>query len=218
MPRIRTIKPSFWSDEKVVELSPLARLYFIGLWNFSDDYGNLEYSPKQLKMRIYPGDSVNIEALTEELLTHEIVLQYEVENKKYLHIRNFTKHQKINRISTEKCPPPPKTKPLTAQADNYPQEGKGSGRDIDLERKGKEVEGKGVEREGKLNSTAAVDNSKAGAKDDGANGTGNALSGIPVPAPCLMVGNMTPEQLKESLTNVRAKETADVKWTKGRAP
>ena len=30
MARIRTIKPDFWTDEKVVELSAFARLLFIG--------------------------------------------------------------------------------------------------------------------------------------------------------------------------------------------
>ena len=32
MPRIRTIKPEFWTDEKIIELSLPARLLFIGLW------------------------------------------------------------------------------------------------------------------------------------------------------------------------------------------
>jgi hypothetical protein len=31
MARIRTIKPEFWTDEKIVELSPFSRLLFIGL-------------------------------------------------------------------------------------------------------------------------------------------------------------------------------------------
>ena len=33
MPKIRAIHPEFWTDEKVVEGSPLARLLFIGMWN-----------------------------------------------------------------------------------------------------------------------------------------------------------------------------------------
>jgi hypothetical protein len=41
MARIRTIKPEFWTDEKVVECSFEARLMFIGMFNFADDKGNL---------------------------------------------------------------------------------------------------------------------------------------------------------------------------------
>jgi len=54
MPRIRTIKPEFWTDDKIVELSFPARLLFIGLWNFCDDWGRMEYKPKSIKLRIFP--------------------------------------------------------------------------------------------------------------------------------------------------------------------
>src|SRR4030065_361605 len=57
--RIRTIKPEFWTDDKVVQVSFPARLLFIGLWNFADDSGNLENSPVQIKMRILPAHSVS---------------------------------------------------------------------------------------------------------------------------------------------------------------
>lgn len=42
-----------------------ARLLFIGLWNFACDNGHLQDKPKQIKMRIFPGDDVN----ATELLT-----------------------------------------------------------------------------------------------------------------------------------------------------
>ena len=63
MARIRTIKPEFWTDEKIVELSAFARLLFIGLWNFADDAGRMEFSAKRLKMQIFPADDVDISAL-----------------------------------------------------------------------------------------------------------------------------------------------------------
>jgi len=37
--RIRSIKPEFWKSETVAALSPLARLLFIGLWNYADREG-----------------------------------------------------------------------------------------------------------------------------------------------------------------------------------
>lgn len=53
MARIRTVKPEFWTDEKVVECSISARLLFIGLFNFADDKGCLERSPKRIKMQVF---------------------------------------------------------------------------------------------------------------------------------------------------------------------
>lgn len=129
MARIRTIKPEFWTDEKIVELSPLARLLFIGLWNFSDDAGNGEGSRRQVKMRIFPGDNIDVDPLIEELKAQGLVSEYAVEGKVYLNIRNFTRHQKINRPSQTRMYPPPKTETLTEASDKKAQEGKGSGRE-----------------------------------------------------------------------------------------
>ena len=60
MARIRTIKPEFWTSEQIVECSPIARLLFIGMWNFCDDGGNHPASHKTLKMQIFPGDDISI--------------------------------------------------------------------------------------------------------------------------------------------------------------
>ena len=60
MARIRNIKPDFWTDEKLVELETWERLLFIGLWNFADDEGFMPYSPKRIKMQIFPGDSLEV--------------------------------------------------------------------------------------------------------------------------------------------------------------
>ena len=47
--RRRMITPSFYSDDKVMELSDRAKLMFIGLWNFSDDSGIHKKAVKRLK-------------------------------------------------------------------------------------------------------------------------------------------------------------------------
>jgi len=93
MARIRTIKPDFWSDEKIVELSFIERLAFIGLWNFADDAGRLEYSPKKLKMLIFPADDVNMEDVLTCLDMSGLILTYLDNENKYIQIKNFLKHQ-----------------------------------------------------------------------------------------------------------------------------
>lgn len=54
MPRIRTIKPEFWADEKLGPLPPLTRLVFLGLWSMADDKGRLVDSTKQIDAFIFP--------------------------------------------------------------------------------------------------------------------------------------------------------------------
>lgn len=104
MARIRTIKPEFWTDEAVTECSVSARLLFIGMWNFADDAGNLDRSAKQLKIRIFPTDKIDLEPLIADLITHGLLMEYSVSDKKYLHIPGFVEHQVINRPSKPNCP------------------------------------------------------------------------------------------------------------------
>lgn len=104
MARIRSIKPEFWTDEKLIECSLSARLLFIGTWNFADDAGNLDRSAKQIKARVFPVDNIDCEPLIQELITHGLLNEYSVNDKKYLHIHGFAKHQLINRPSLPTCP------------------------------------------------------------------------------------------------------------------
>lgn len=97
--RIRTIKPDFWTDEKIGELSMPARLLFIALWNIADDYGNFANKPKQIKIQTMPYDNVDIQELLSELSSIDLITHYSSDNKEYYHLNNFLKHQKINRPS-----------------------------------------------------------------------------------------------------------------------
>lgn len=107
MARIRTIKPDFWTDEKLSECSLSARLLFIGLWTFADDEGRMEYNPARLRMQIFPDGSVKDSKLIEmigELSERSVIRIYVVDGKQYLDIPNFVKHQKINRPTPSKIP------------------------------------------------------------------------------------------------------------------
>lgn len=104
MARIRTIKPDFWTDDKLTECSLSARLLFIGTWNFADDNGNLDRSAKQIKARVFPVDNIDCGPLLAELITQGLLIEYSVSGKNYLHIHGFAKHQLINRPSKPTCP------------------------------------------------------------------------------------------------------------------
>lgn len=107
MARIRSIKPEFWTDEKVVELPAMARLLFIGLWNFADDDGRMVLSAKRLKLQIFPADKCDISALLGELRGNSLIAIYQVDGIEYLQVNGFAKHQKVDKRTASKHPAPP---------------------------------------------------------------------------------------------------------------
>jgi len=102
MARIRSIKPEFWTSEQVVDCSPMARLLFIGLWNFADDAGVHPTNLKRIKMNVLPGDEIelsSIRRLIEELDGVGLIELYTVEDKEYLRVTGWDAHQKIEKPS-----------------------------------------------------------------------------------------------------------------------
>ena len=112
MARIRSIKPEFWTDEKVVSLSPLARLLFIGMWNFVDDWGRGEFSPLRMKMQILPADDADSSGLIGEIRRENLISLYAVDGKEYFEVCGFTKHQKVDKRQKSKLPSPPNSPEL----------------------------------------------------------------------------------------------------------
>ena len=104
MARLRTIKPEYWTDEKVGECSPPARLLFIACWNFADDYGGLGRSAKELKAQAFPYDVIDCEPLIQELLHAGLLIEYTSDAKKYLHIKGFSFHQKVEKKGKPRVP------------------------------------------------------------------------------------------------------------------
>jgi hypothetical protein len=110
MARTRMIKPEFWSDEKLALLSLQARLTYIGLWNLSDDYGVVKGHPSWLKNSIYPYDDLRLgqfEAWLSELERIGRIVPFVADGEKFYCIRNFRRHQTINRPSQIRNPDVP---------------------------------------------------------------------------------------------------------------
>ncbi len=108
MPRIRSIKPEFWTSAQVLECSANARLLFVGMWNFCDDAGRHPDSVKQLKAEIFPADEMTlaeIEELVDELSTNDLIMRYVVDGKGFIQVKGWH-HQKIDRPQEPKYPEP----------------------------------------------------------------------------------------------------------------
>ena len=86
----------------------MARLMFIGLWNFADDAGRHPLSAKQVKAEIFPADDLtgeNILGMLDELSRNDLIVRYAVDGKEYLQITGWH-HQRIDKPQKAKHPGP----------------------------------------------------------------------------------------------------------------
>ena len=108
MARKRMIDPKFWTDDKIIELKRETRLLFIGMWNFSNDYGIHIDNDKVLKAEIYPVDEdIAIETINfmkNELIEFNLIELGYCENTKIslIKIKNWTLYQKISKPQPSK--------------------------------------------------------------------------------------------------------------------
>src|SRR5438132_6602197 len=93
MPRARNLKPSFFTNDELAELSPLTRLLFAGLWTIADREGRLEDRPKRIKTEVLPYDVCKINRMLQDLHDHGFIFRYATEGRQYIQILAFVKHQ-----------------------------------------------------------------------------------------------------------------------------
>lgn len=103
MPRIRTVKPQFWLDEKLGAVPREVRLLYIGLWNLCDDQGVFEYRPSRIKAQLFPYDNDiggnEVSAWLDLLLATGDVIKFSENGVSFGYIPTFLKHQEIKNPS-----------------------------------------------------------------------------------------------------------------------
>lgn len=146
MPKIRGVKPEFWTDDDIVELTAHARLLYIGLWNFACDNGHVEDRPRQVKMRILPADDVSVDELLDELTSCARVERSEG----WITIPNLATHQRIDRRYFTTCSKPGCDAPEVDRSRNTKPKPKphvghttGARREHDVSTSGTRVDGDG---------------------------------------------------------------------------
>lgn len=130
MPKIRSVHPGQWVDDRYVTTTIPARLLSIAVRNFADDNGIFEWNPLKLKMQIFPADTFSIGEMGDmlnELAESGQVLQYESDGKPYGIIRNFRLFQSPQKPSF--LYPVPEENTLTPGYELHKRfSGKGNGR------------------------------------------------------------------------------------------
>jgi hypothetical protein len=110
--RIRSIHPEFWRSEDVGTLDWETRLLFIGLWSYVDDNGVGRNVPKLIQAELFPLEDDPRDTLAtvsrglQTLSDNGQITCYEAHGKPYLHVRAWSKWQKIDRPAKERYPLP----------------------------------------------------------------------------------------------------------------
>jgi hypothetical protein len=107
MPRIRTIKPEFWADEKIGPLEPITRLVFLGLISQADDAGRLVDSVRQLDGLLFPYTDDTCAESLDILARLSRISRYRSESgQRLIQIENWSQHQKVDNPSKYVLPGP----------------------------------------------------------------------------------------------------------------
>jgi hypothetical protein len=106
--RIRSIKPEWLEDESMIALSAEARVVSVGLLLLADDHGNGRGSEPFLSARIFPF-AESLETLRNglaELQNIGFVELYRLRGQTYFSIRNWKKHQRVDKPGKPRVPGP----------------------------------------------------------------------------------------------------------------
>lgn len=109
MARIRTIKPEFFTSLTIANLPLAARLTFIGLWTHVDDGGRCVDEVRLIRAALWPLDdrlASDVEEDLKVLQDASLIVRYEHAGRRYLAVRNWREHQRIDKPKPSKLPPP----------------------------------------------------------------------------------------------------------------
>lgn len=116
MPRIRTIKPEYWSSPGTETISPWARLLFVAMWNWADDAGRGTCQLKELQGFAFPLDEeetapevatmAGFKRTLAQVREQYDVVFYKVSGRPYYAIPSWKRHQRNERTAQSKYPAP----------------------------------------------------------------------------------------------------------------
>lgn len=129
-PRIRTIKPEIFQDERLWDLTVSTGLPllqgFAGLWCFSDREGRFEWRPRALKNGILPYWDGDFARVLDALERARFILRYQANSQPFGVVRTFLEHQVINQREAQSVlPAPPTETHVHAHGEGNGKEGNG---------------------------------------------------------------------------------------------
>lgn len=98
------IRPDIWTDAAFNELSCQAKLLWLGLAGFLDCEGRALFDPHHIAGEIFPGQSVPVHDLFEELQIMDLIALYEVDGQTYIQMADFPRRQRKDRRRLSRLP------------------------------------------------------------------------------------------------------------------
>src|SRR5699024_8413467 len=93
MAKMRGIKTETFTDDKILQVDPLARCLFVGMWTQACDNRAVEDNHVQRNARLLPMDSCDVSDLVRQLVEVGLLDQHDG----FLKIPNLSTHQKIDK-------------------------------------------------------------------------------------------------------------------------
>ena len=119
--RARTIKAEILADEKTALLSHLEWRLFVSTWLIADDHGNLRSEPAYIRSQALWALDEPIAAVAqalETLASASLLTRYTVRGQSYLHVTNWTRHQRVDHPSRPQMPGPEESNGARAENAN----------------------------------------------------------------------------------------------------
>lgn len=111
MPRIRTIKPDFFTSPDVAQASHAVRLFYQALWCWADDFGIGETNINGLLGFAFPDSdgftAQDLRRFCADCAQHFGITFYTVRGRHYYAIPTWEKHQKLERRTDRRKHPTP---------------------------------------------------------------------------------------------------------------
>lgn len=131
--RIRQIKPSFWSDAKIADLSERTRLFYIGLWGIADDAGWFRWDAREIAVTLYGYETPRtreakvVKCMAELVSAGRVVIAEDCGHAQVVHLADhqhlgglnkqvrtvYTQHRACTPVSP-RIPAHPRASPLSA--------------------------------------------------------------------------------------------------------
>lgn len=108
MARIRTVKPEFYSDEKLAAMRPIDRLVFLGLLSMADDAGRVIDNVKAIDGFMFSETEDSCAESLMRLAGNGRIVRYgSPSGQRLIQIAKWGKHQKIDKPGIHVLPAPP---------------------------------------------------------------------------------------------------------------